>query len=250
MGSIIGITTGEIVNLKYEWAPVVYGQWHIYSDAVIAAGGVPVLIPIIKNQDTLEELYKNLDGLLFAGGNDIDPRLYGEEPMTQTVDVSPKRDTSEFNLMRWTLRDKKPILAICRGMQLLNIVCGGTLYQHLASQMPSAEDHELSSHKKNVEHITHHLKVDPSSKLAEIIKATTIGANSHHHQAIKEIGAGLKVSAKSEDGMIEAVELSNAPYVIGVQCHPEALQKVEPKWNLLFKSFASSTNRLQKLKRL
>lgn len=243
MRPLIGITTGEIYNLTSAWSPQAYGQSYTYSDAIIRAGGIPVLIPITTDVDTLEQIYNKLDGILFAGGNDISPGLYGEQPSEYTIDFSEKRDTVEIELLKWTLRDKKPMLGICRGAQLWNVIEGGSLYQHIPTDIPSASDHDLSTKLEDLAHLAHVLKVDENSRFAVIIDSTAIYANTHHHQAIKELGKGISASAWSEDGIIEAIESDDEDfYAIGVQCHPESLHNVESKWNLVFKSFITSAS--------
>ena len=237
MRPLIGITTGEIKNLDSPWSPITYGQSYTYSDSIIRAGGIPVLIPMTTDIDTLQQLYDRLDGILFAGGNDIDPKLYKAKPLASTKDISAKRDDTEVHLLDWALEDHKPILAICRGMQLLNVFAGGTLYQDIPLDLPEASDHELSTLRQDGEYIAHKLNVKPSSKFADIIKAEYIKANSHHHQAIKDLGNNLTAVGWSDDGIIEIIENDTLPFVIGVQCHPESLQAAEPKWNLVFRAF-------------
>lgn len=239
---LIGITTGEIVNHTNPWSPVTYGQSHTYSDAVQRASGIPVLIPITDNMTTLKQLYNRLDGLLFTGGNDIDPELYDQPMNPKTKDMSKKRDKVEIHLMKWALADNMPILAICRGMQLLNVVCGGSLYQDIDSEIEGASDHTVSTLKEDVENIAHNLSVDENSVFGRIIQSTTIAANSHHHQAVKDIASNLHVSARAEDGVIEAIENSTANFTVGMQCHPESLHNVEPKWNLIFKTFTQKSS--------
>lgn len=236
MKPLIGITTGEMVNRIEPWAPYSYGQTHYYSDAVIAAGGVPILIPFMPDE-ALRQVYERLDGVLFAGGNDIDPRLYGEEPRPYTVDVSEGRDRQEATLLDWVIADNKPLLAICRGMQLLNVHLGGALYQDLTHEMPGADNHVLSTHRQDGTFIAHHLRVAPDSKMAQIISADRIDANSHHHQGIKTLAHGLRAVAWSEDGLIEAIEHSNLGFGVGVQCHPESLSVTDEKWAAAFRAF-------------
>ncbi|MDN5274930.1 MAG: peptidase [Candidatus Saccharibacteria bacterium] len=243
MKPLIGITTGEIYNLTSAWSPQAYGQSYTYSDAVIRAGGVPVLIPITSDMDTLKQLYAKLDGILFAGGNDINPKLYGEEATEYTTDVSDRRDDIEMTLLKWTLRDKKPMLGICRGAQLWNALQGGSLYQNIPTDLPAASDHDISTKLQDLEHLAHALKVDESSCFADIIHSNTINANTHHHQAFKVLGEGIQASAWAEDGIIEAIESHDDSYAIGVQCHPESLHDVEPKWNLVFRSFILSSSK-------
>lgn len=239
---LIGITTGEIHNIAEPWSPVAYGQSHTYIDVIVSAGGVPVLIPILQDETVLRQLYGTLDGLFLAGGNDIEPKLYGQSPGIHTTDYSIRRDSSEVLLATWALADKKPILGICRGMQLVNALQGGTLYQHIPADFPDAEDHHSSTKAKDLEHFAHTLRIDPASQLRTILQADHIRTNTHHHQAIKGLGAGLKATAWAADGVIEAVEMADYPYMIGVESHPESLTRAEPGWKHLFNSFVAASS--------
>lgn len=241
MKPIIGITTGEIVNQAEAWASIVYGQKRSYSDAIIAAGGIPLFIPFMPENE-LKTLYDRLDGVLFAGGNDINPELYGEKTRPQTVEISLDRDQVETTLLSWAIADNKPVLAICRGFQLLNIHLGGSLYQDLSTDFPKAINHQLSTHKKDYTHIAHHLKLAPGSRLAAITQTGEMKANTHHHQGIKKLADDLRASAWSEDGLIEAVEHPGRLFVIGVQCHPESLYKTDEKWAFVFNAFIEAAS--------
>lgn len=245
MSKLIGITAGEIVNKARPWSPITYGQSYSYVDAIIHSGGTPIIIPLTDDKKTLREIYDNLGGILFTGGNDIDPRLYGEEPTEKSVDVSVFRDQTEVQLMKWALEDGKPILCICRGMELLNVVNGGTLYQDVLSELDEKNDHDSSSKAEDIEYLAHNLEIDPGSKLAKILGATQIPTNTHHHQAVKDVAPNYKVTAKAEDNIVEAIEPINegGTYVIGVQSHPESLEKAaEPGWRKLFSSFVEAVD--------
>jgi putative glutamine amidotransferase len=150
-------------------------------------------------------------------------------------------------LITWALEDKKPILAICRGMQLLNVVCGGDLYQHIASELPEAEDHVESSSIKNMEHLAHDLNIERSSKLARILGLTKIQTNAHHHQAVNHIASNLKAVAWTSDGIVEALESKDATnYIIAIQSHPEALvRRAEKAWLNLFISFVQAASHIK-----
>jgi putative glutamine amidotransferase len=238
MQPLIAITCGEVRNNLEAWSPIVHGQSQTYIDAVIHAGGVPFLVPLTTAAPVLHRLYALADGILFAGGNDPDPALYNEPISEQVTDISRLRDTVEMQLLAWTLADKKPLLGICRGMQLLNVYFGGTLYQDIPTDLPHASDHNSSTKRRSLKDIAHILKVKDGSKLAEILGGTTIGANTHHHQAIKKLGTSLYANAWSEDGMIEGIELAGNSFVIGVQAHPESLEaQTEQKWQKIFKAF-------------
>jgi len=242
MKPLIGITTGEIVNQAEPWAPDVYGQKRTYSDAVIAAGGIPLFIPFMPEAE-LKNLYGRLDGILFAGGNDLNPQLYGEQPQPLTVAVSAERDRVESTLMAWALADNKPLFAICRGFQLLNIHLGGSLYQDISTELTGASNHELSTHNKDYAYIAHQLKLAPNSCLADITSSDTLNANTHHHQGIKKLADALQATAWAEDGIIEGIEHPTKLFVLGVQCHPESLYKTDGKWAAVFVAFIQASSK-------
>lgn len=243
MSNIIGITAGEIDNRADLWSPMTYGQSHTYSDAVISAGGTPFVLPLTKDKQALRAMYDTLDGILFAGGNDVDPARYGEEVHETVKDVSKFRDEVEAQLLTWCLEDNKPVLALCRGMQLVNVVCGGTLYQDIPSQLPGSQDHEIPTQENTKDRIAHQLTIEPDSQLAAILDATTIGANTHHHQAVKDPAPGFRVVARSEDGIVEAIERSEkSSFLAAVQCHPESIERdAETRWQKLFKAFVEAS---------
>jgi putative glutamine amidotransferase len=242
MQPLIGVTAGETINQLYPHAPAVQGQSYTYIDAIIHAGGAPVILPLIKDKKVLRKIYDACQGVLLSGGNDLDPASYGEEPTEKTVDFSTRRDRQEIQLLEWALEDGKPVLAICRGMQLLNVARGGTLYQDIPTELPSTETHNISSEKKRESRIVHKLRIEPGSKLAEILGVTKLGTNAYHHQAVKKLGHGLKATAWAEDDIIEAIELPGRQFVVGVQSHPESLEaSIEPRWQRLFKSFVETS---------
>lgn len=237
MKPLIGVTAGTILNYHRPHAPFTYGQMHTYTEAIEAAGGIPVILPISKNPEMIERLIERLDGIVFAGGEDVAPERYGQVP-TYAGDIDVSRDEFETRLMQAALAQDMPVLAICRGMQLLNVVRGGTLYQDIATELPEAHQHDGDLIAKDVTYIAHQLEIDEKSALAGILGVTTVGTNAHHHQAIDQIGSGLTVSARTGDGIIEAVEDMTSGYVVGVQSHPESLERqVMPIWQKLFVSF-------------
>lgn len=241
MKPLIGITTGEVINKDEPWASTIYGQKYSYSEAIVAAGGIPILIPIMPEAQ-LKSLYGRLDGIVFAGGNDLNPSLYGEEKDPLTVDVSDVRDKQETILMTWTLADNKPMFAICRGFQLFNVVLGGSLYQDIAKSLPESSNHELSSHQQDYTFIAHRLKLAPTSKFALISHSLQMDANTHHHQGIKQIAPELRAVAWAEDGIVEALEHPTKSFAIGVQCHPESLYKSDDRWATVFKAFVKASS--------
>jgi putative glutamine amidotransferase len=242
MKPLIAITAGEIHNQIEPWSPVTYGQSYTYVDAIVHAGGTPIIVPFTDDMQVLRQLYELVGGILFAGGEDPDPALYGETPLPHMGTVSKRRDKLELQLLGWALADQKPLLGICRGMQLLNIHLGGTLYQDIPVQLPDASDHNSSTKRKSLVDIAHTLRVDEHSQLAKVLRSTTVGANTHHHQAIKTLGQGLVANAWSEDGLIEGIELPGARLAIGVQSHPESLEATaEPLWRHFFKALVQAS---------
>lgn len=190
-----------------------------YSDAIIAAHGIPLLLPIIKDKYTVGLLLEKIDGLLLTGGNDVPPQRYGEEPHEKTLCVHPDKDISDNNLVCVAMQMKKPILAICYGVQLVNVVLGGSLIQDIPSEGTSPIIHKDSQN----EQYTHPVTVEKKSLLYKIIGTEHIETNSTHHQAIKRLGMGLKDTAYTSDGIIEAIELKDYPFLVGVQWHPERM---------------------------
>lgn len=244
MQPLIGVTAGEIINKQYPWAPVTYGQSRTYIDAVIHAGGIPVILPLSEDEQVLRKLYKRCDGLLFSGGNDIDPAVYHQKRRTETADVSRRRDDQEIALIKWALADDKPVLAICRGMQLLNVARGGTLYQHIPDDLPAAGNHTISTERKTVTDLTHTLSVEPDSRLEKLVGPSGLKTNAHHHQAVRELGSGLVVTARAEDDVVEGLEIPGMRFVVAVQSHPESLEaEAEPRWRGLFEGFVAAAKR-------
>jgi putative glutamine amidotransferase len=245
MQPFIAVTVRELIDNSEEWTPIVYGQFHTYTDAVVRAGGVPIIVPLIDHRPVLRRLYDQCDGLLLSGGNDLDPSTYksalSSRARNRARSVSPRRDKQELQLLKWALEDDKPVFGICRGMQLINVALGGSLHQDIGADLPAAHNHEASADHKNFSHLAHKLKINPGSQLAAILETDAVATNALHHQAIKKLGAGLVVTAHSEDGVIEAIELPTMRFVIGVQSHPEALEaETEQLWRKLFIAFVNS----------
>ncbi|GKV56686.1 gamma-glutamyl-gamma-aminobutyrate hydrolase [Sporosarcina sp. NCCP-2222] len=191
-----------------------------YIRAIIQAGGVPLLVPAGVGQD-VKRIEESLDGLVLSGGDDVDPYLFGEEPHPQIGKVTPERDEMEMALARQFLSADKPILGICRGMQLLNIVCGGTVYQDLTAQHVEP----LIQHKQQAakSHASHAVTLTKDSILHRLAARNEIRVNSFHHQAVRDVASPFVVTGQSTDGVIEAMESTKHRFVLGVQWHPEEL---------------------------
>lgn len=199
-----------------------------YTDAVAKGGGVPVVMPVVSSREEADAIIAAVDGVLFSGGEDINPAWYGEEVLNETVEVNSLRDFSDSLLVRAALASGKPILAICRGEQLMNVLLGGSLYQDIPSQVPETVGHSGTTHK---------IGIEEGSILANLFGTDSLEVNSTHHQAVKDVAPGLTVTAYSSDGIVEAYEGDN---LIAVQFHPEKLVAAgDDRWLELFELFIS-----------
>jgi putative glutamine amidotransferase len=215
-----------------------------YLLAIEAAGGIPLLIHLTHDTEVLDAHYQRCDGLLFAGGGDVDPAYYGAAPHPNLGTVEPLRDEVELALARRAAGDGVPMLGICRGIQLLNIALGGTLYQDIPAELPGALDHYASSAAPEHAHLAHPLTLATDSWLAARLETTALPVNSYHHQALCDVAPGLRVTAYTADGIVEAVEGVGPNFVIGVQCHPELLwEDADPRWARLFAGFVDMARR-------
>lgn len=237
---LIGVTSGEVFNRDYPWSPVTYGQRHTFIDAVVDGGGVPIILPLTKDTKVIDEISDRLDGLLLSGGNDIHPIMYGEKPGGRLLEPSHLRDGVEKQLLKNALQKDTPILGLCRGMQLINVYNGGTLYQDIETDLRGKVNHESSNIARDIKHRAHHITIDKDSKLYKIVGLESVDVNTHHHQAIKKLGKGIRVTAVSPDGIIEAIETDDDRFIIGIQAHPESLGSVIPDWDKLFVAFAEA----------
>ena len=191
-----------------------------YSKAILEAGAIPMLIPLGLSEEDLSELRSRLDGLLLTGGGDIHPSTY-QTAMHETVrGVDPDRDSQEYNLAKGAIENRMPFLGICRGLQMINIVQGGTLYTHVKTQHPGAIDHDFTG-KYPRDKISHPIRIEEGSRLAEIIEEPLIQVNSLHHQGVRELGKDLTPVAYAPDGLIEGFEMESHPFGLAVQWHPE-----------------------------
>jgi len=195
-----------------------------YYNAVIFAGGIPVIIPVTTDNKILTKTLLNLHGLLLSGGVDIYPQYYAEKPIDELGEVNIVRDEYEMKLIRIAHAQKNPILGICRGMQILNVTFGGTLYQDIGAQRNSFSLTHQQSEPKNI--TTHKVNIVQNSHLANIIGAESLYVNSSHHQAVKRIADGFTPTAFADDGICEAIE-SDSCAEIAVQWHPEHLVSQE-----------------------
>lgn len=190
-----------------------------YVEAVEKAGGVPVIMPVVCNEEVIETQIKNVDGVILSGGYDVNPLCYGEEPMQELGFIFPKIDQYQLKAIEYCKIFNKPLLGICRGMQILNVAYSGTLYQDI-SYVDGCSIKHMQSSKRNAP--GHNVEVAEGSHLYHILGSKAV-TNSFHHQCIKRIAPGFKVAAVAKDGIIEAIENEEDVFTLGVQWHPESM---------------------------
>ena len=212
----------------------VYGLMPSYVQAIQRAGGLPILIPLSLSETDLFAIMQRIDGLLIPGGGDIDPARYQGAELDQVWGIDRERDRVEITLTQEAVRLKKPLLTICRGVQILNVALGGTLWEDVPSQLPSEIAHDnFVGYERN--YLAHTISITSNSLLAQQLETTNTWVNSFHHQALRNIASDLSVTATSPDGLVEAVEINDYPsYALGVQWHPENLIDDDPAMLCLF----------------
>jgi putative glutamine amidotransferase len=198
-----------------------------------------VLVPPAP-EETLHAIFARLDGLLLPGGVDIDPDEFGEDRHPKLGTVEAERDTLELALCRWALAENKPVLGICRGIQAMNVAAGGTLYQDIPAQYPTTIVHANDSARLPRSFLAHDVLLEANTRLAELVGAEPLPVNSWHHQAVKDVGRGLVVSARARDGIIEGVEAPAHRFAVAVQFHPEDLYETSERLRRLFTGFVAA----------
>jgi len=238
MNPVVGITT----RTKMENKEIYDGVPRAYANAIENAGGVPLLIPLVKDKEIYQSIYSLLDGLLVNGEADVNPKLYGEKPEPSCGNPDNEKDEMEIKLIKWALEKKVPILGICRGQQLLAVACGGTLFQDIPNRMIQHKPGKQNGESKHLIFLQNH------TKLMDIFELEMMAVNSHHHQAIKDLPAEFKISAWAEDGVIEGIETKNDHFVIGVQFHPEEMVEESQVMKYLFTAFVNAAREYQLFK--
>lgn len=227
-----------------------------YSTAIAHAGGIPLILPTIPpfpsrgegqgmgyQEMLLDALLDSVDGLLFTGGEDLHPSFYGEPLQERCGEIDQDRDVFEVELARAAMARELPLLGICRGIQLLNVAMGGSLYQDLSYRPGTADFHDAPCEKRS--ELVHKVKLVPESHLARILGSVELDVTSTHHQVLKELAPGLKAVAFAEDGIVEGIEAEGYPFLLAVQWHPERMLWHYPEQLALFKALvkAASTSR-------
>jgi putative glutamine amidotransferase len=230
---VIGLTTGRRnpfteQNRIQDWF---IGCDHDYVDSVVRSDGACVLLPRIADQEALEAAVDRIDGLLLTGGGDIVSLRYGEEPHRSSRLQDPIRDEMEFTVLRLALEKGIPVLGICRGLQVINVALGGTLVQDLVSEIPDSVQHWTNAADSV---LCHTVYVEEDSVLAKVLGTTRLATNSWHHQCVKQVGQGLRVSCRSADGIVEGLESSESKQILAVQFHAEESAPAFPVFQRLF----------------
>ena len=206
-----------------------------YVNSIVAAGGIPIIIPVVEDLSVIPFQIKDLDGIVLSGGQDVNPLKYKEEPSLNIGEVNHIRDAFDFELIKNATKNKIPILGICRGHQLINVFYGGTLHQDIPTSVPNAVAHRQS---KGHEFGTHTVLVKKGSWLSKVIDdKSEIAVNSFHHQAVKGLAPGFIVTAEAKDGVVEGIEKQGDDFCVGVQWHPEMMHKRDPQMLKIYKAF-------------
>lgn len=215
-----------------------------YMDAIRKSGGIPIILPLEATKEDIEQLCQMCDGFLLTGGHDISPELYGEPQREKCGTPNPSRDKLEQWIFEYALKHNRPILGICRGIQLINALCGGTLYQDLPTEHLYNIGIEGRTHQMTppYDQEWHKVSIVEGSPLHDLTDgATEIGVNSYHHQAIKELAPSLRSMAVAKDGIIEAIYMPSKKFVWAVQWHPELNFQKEESSRQIMKSFIETT---------
>ena len=218
MKPVIGISAYPRIVETATGPALLHTSSRFYVESVERAGGVPVILPVL-DPDTVEYMLPAVSGVLLTGGGDVAPSRYGGRPIAETHNVDPMRDAFEIQLIRSAVEIDMPLLAICRGMQVLNVAMGGSLVQHVPHVTGQQHDRIDRWHEG-----VHKVKIEPDSHLADALGATEIEVNSMHHQAVDEAAPGTRAVAWAEDDTVEAIEVDGAPHIVAVQWHPELLE--------------------------
>jgi putative glutamine amidotransferase len=246
---VVGITTQTLEAIP-DQLPRCWVMSQRYVQVLAAAGAIPWVIPLLEHDEaTLRGIYERTDALFLPGGVDIDPASYGEARRPACGRSDPARDWTELLLTRWALADGKPVLAVCRGAQILNVAVGGTLYQDVAVERPDALKHDqFPIGGRRRDELSHDVRIAAGSRLGRLLDAAVLPVNSMHHQGIARLAPGLAPVAVAADGLIEGVELvpSDDRFVLGVQWHPEDLVDVDPRMRRLFDAFVAAARAVRR----
>lgn len=244
---VIGIPTQNLQSIG-GISPDIPASWvmsHRYVHALTGVGGIPWLIPLLGDDEaTLRGVYEALDGVFLPGGADIDPASYGAERQPVCDRSDPPRDRVELMLVKWAMEERKPVLGVCRGLQLINLAAGGSLFQDLKDLKPDSIKHDYFPFRDGYarDHLAHPVRVVEGTRLHRVAGVTELPVNSMHHQGIDRLGAGLVASAFAPDGIIEGIESPDEHFLVGVQWHPEVFVEADRTMRGLFESFIEAAS--------
>jgi len=225
----IGVTANKLTQVNHLRRTVVNES---YLQAILMSGGIPVVIPSGISFKQVEGLLASLNGILFTGGvEDIDPACYDTPMHPKISDIDPERDDMEISLVKLLVQKQKPFMGICRGIEIINVALGGTLYTYLDDELPNALPH-AQPYDPPLNKLIHTVQIETPSILRQLLGENEVWVNSFHHQGIRNIAPGLKASAFSKDGLVEGLEIPGHPFAVGVQWHPEELTDDERMLNL------------------
>ncbi|MCD8158521.1 MAG: gamma-glutamyl-gamma-aminobutyrate hydrolase family protein [Clostridiales bacterium] len=209
-----------------------------YMEGITAAGGIPLILPLKADKNDIEEIFSLCGGFLFTGGNDVNPEIYREKLTSDCVDINKDRDSLETELFGLCLKYDKPVLGICRGIQLMNALLGGTLYKDLPKEHPTGIDHHM---KPPYDVPCHSVTILKNTPLHKLLKKDSLEVNSYHHQVVKTLAPALSPMAVSEDGLTEAVYMPDKKFIQAVQWHPEFMFEKSPDQLALFKEIVDNS---------
>ena len=208
-----------------------------HLEGIREAGGTPVIFPLTEDREELEQLCSLCNGFLITGGQDVDPAIYRETPIPQMGEICTVLDQMERQVLEYAIKEDKAVLGICRGIQYLNAMLGGSLYQDLNVQHPSKTEHHM---EPPYDRVIHQVQIIDGTPLHQLLQVTELGVNSYHHQAVKTLAPSLTVMAESEDGLVEAVYMPKKTYVWAVQWHPELSYQTDKYSRKIFESFVAA----------
>ncbi|HMP03249.1 MAG TPA: gamma-glutamyl-gamma-aminobutyrate hydrolase family protein [Gemmatales bacterium] len=248
---IIGTATQTLEPIPGQ-TPMCWIMGQRYIKSLVQEGAVPWPIPLLMDDEaTLRAIYDRLDGVFLTGGVDVDPSFYEENKAPECGRTDLPRDWTEIRLIRWCIADHKPLFGVCRGVQVINVAVGGTLFQDVQAHRLGSIKHDYFPNPENSftrDMLIHKVRVDPSTRLAGLLGAAEVEVNSMHHQGIKELGQNLVASAWSPDGLIEGLEGTNGSFLLGVQWHPEELTESSPPMRRLFAEFIDAARQYRRQK--
>lgn len=240
---IIAIATQTLEPVPGE-LPRCWVMGQKYVRVLTEIGAVPWLVPLIVNDtDTLREIFDQSDGVFLTGGVDVHPANYGEEVHELCGKTDPDRDWTELTLIRWAMEDEKPVLGVCRGIQVMNVAAGGSLYQDVGAQFEGGLKHDYFPPTDGYERhtIAHDAEIKSATRLSGILGDGMVAVNSMHHQGIKALASGFRPTAYAPDGLIEGIEVEDDRFFVGVQWHPEELASTRADMRRLFSSFIDAS---------